>query len=51
MHEGKHGILDDVEEMDALFGEDDEEDGVDMKKKTENKEKDGASSASGQRNT
>lgn len=25
MHEGKHGILDDVDDMDALFGADEEE--------------------------
>lgn len=25
MHEGKHGILDDVEDMDDLFGMEDEE--------------------------
>ncbi|GHU07754.1 hypothetical protein FACS1894151_02560 [Spirochaetia bacterium] len=40
MHEGKHGILDDVEEMDALYGEDDEEDeGTDKNKKDKSKEK------------
>ena len=26
MHEGKHGILDDIEDMDDLFGVDDDED-------------------------
>lgn len=26
MHEGKHGILDDVDDLDELFGDDEEED-------------------------
>ena len=32
MHEGKHGILDDVDEMDDLFGVDEEKDSTKEKK-------------------
>ena len=33
MHEGKHGILDDLEDVESLFGDDEEEEKEDDKKK------------------
>lgn len=40
MHEGKHGILDGVEDMDDLFGLDDDEDEIENEKeKKDAKEK------------
>ena len=37
MHEGKHGILDGLEDMDELFGVDDEEKEAEKDKDTKNK--------------
>ncbi len=32
MHEGKHGILDDLEDVESLFGDDEEEEDDEKKK-------------------
>ena len=39
MHEGKHGILDGLEDMDELFGVEDDHDNEDEKEKDTKKKK------------
>lgn len=39
MHEGKHGILDDVDDMDDIFGTDEEEEEGGQKDKHKHKHK------------